>query len=277
MANYFVGDIQGCFEELMLLLEKVDFNPSKDCLWAVGDLVARGPGSLETLRFFKSLASSARVVLGNHDLHLLAIHGKLKRANPKDHLAALLAAEDINNIIDWLRLQPLYQECPEHQLIMTHAGVPPNWDLVTLRTEADRVSEVLKSKSYLHDLVSEMYTNSVDEYHSSLSPLEKQIYCINALTRMRYLKQDGRLDFDCKSPVQSCNHAVLTPWFELESKLPADHTLVFGHWAAIMGQTNHPNRLALDTGCCWGEHMTLWHLESKQKITQEKLKDTNKG
>ncbi|MCG9729810.1 symmetrical bis(5'-nucleosyl)-tetraphosphatase [Shewanella sp. Isolate13] len=277
MANYFVGDIQGCFEELTLLLNSVDFNPSKDCLWAVGDLVARGTGSLETLRFFKSLSGSAKVVLGNHDLHLLAIHGKLKRANPKDNLSALLAADDINSIIDWLRLQPLYQEWPEQRLLMSHAGVPPQWDLTALRSEANRVSQTLKSKDYLEELISEMYTNDVDDYHSDLTPLEKQIYCINALTRMRYLKDDGRLDFDCKSPIQNCNHANLTPWFNVKSNIPADYTLVFGHWAAIMGQTNHVNRLGLDTGCCWGEYMTLWHFESNQRITQEKLKDVKRS
>ncbi|GIU22081.1 symmetrical bis(5'-nucleosyl)-tetraphosphatase [Shewanella schlegeliana] len=277
MANYLVGDIQGCFEELTLLLDRVDFNPSKDCLWAVGDLVARGTGSLETLRFFKSLAGSAKIVLGNHDLHLLAIHGKLKRVNPKDNLSELLAADDINNIIDWLRLQPLYQEWPEQRLIMSHAGIPPQWDLATLRTEADRVSQTLQSDNYLNDLISEMYGNDVDDYHSGLTPLEKQIYCINALTRMRYITQDGRLDFNCKTPIQGSNQADLTPWFDLESKIPADYTLVFGHWAAIMGQTNLTNRVGLDTGCCWGEYMTLWHFESNQKITQEKLKDVKRS
>ncbi|ABZ75488.1 bis(5'nucleosyl)-tetraphosphatase, ApaH [Shewanella halifaxensis HAW-EB4] len=277
MANYFVGDIQGCFDELTLLLDKVAFNPSKDCLWAVGDLVARGAGSLETLRFFKSLSGSAKVVLGNHDLHLLAIHGKLKRANPKDHLTALLAADDINNIIDWLRLQPLYQDWPEKRLIMTHAGVPPNWDLTTLRNEADLVSQALKSENYLQDLISEMYTNSVDEFHTGLTALEKQIYCINALTRMRYLKADGRLDFDCKSPLHDRDNDALVPWFIQASKLPDDYTVVFGHWAAIMGQTHLANRQALDTGCCWGEHLTLWHLESNQKIIQSKLKDVNRS
>ncbi|MGS0680959.1 symmetrical bis(5'-nucleosyl)-tetraphosphatase [Shewanella sp. 125m-7] len=277
MANYFVGDIQGCFDELILLLDKVAFNPSKDCLWTVGDLVARGPGSLETLRFFKSLSGSTKIVLGNHDLHLLAINGKLKRANPKDHLTALLAADDINNIIDWLRLQPLYQDWPEKNLIMTHAGVPPNWDLHTLRTQADLVSLALQSPNYLNDLISEMYTNSVDEFNSNLTSLEKQIYCINALTRMRYLKAGGRLDFDCKSPLQDCNHDLLVPWFNQPSQLPNNYKVVFGHWAAIMGQTHRENRLALDTGCCWGEYMTLWHMESNQKITQQKLKDVKRS
>ncbi|GIU41558.1 bis(5'-nucleosyl)-tetraphosphatase, symmetrical [Shewanella sairae] len=277
MANYFVGDIQGCFKELTLLLDKVAFNPSKDCLWAVGDLVARGLGSLETLRFFKSLEGSTKIVLGNHDLHLMAIHGKLKRANPKDHLDQLLAADDIDNIIDWLRLQPLYQELTEHKIIMTHAGVPPDWDLATLRQQADFVSQTLQSEHYLQNLISQMYGNDIDKFSHELTPLEQQIYCINALTRMRYLTSEGNLDFNCKSPLQDCNHADLHPWFNQGSKLPTDYTLVFGHWAAIMGMTNLKNRLALDTGCCWGEHLTLWHLESDQKVTQTKLKDVKES
>ncbi|MCL1138720.1 symmetrical bis(5'-nucleosyl)-tetraphosphatase [Shewanella pneumatophori] len=277
MANYFVGDIQGCFNELTLLLEKVAFNPSRDTLWAVGDLVARGPGSLETLRFFKSLQGSAKVVLGNHDLHLLAIHGQLKRANPKDHLSELLAAEDIASIIDWLRLQPLYQELPEQQLIMTHAGIPPNWELATLRARADAVSNILQSTDYLTALIAHMYTNDIDQDLPQLSSLEQQIYCINALTRMRYITDSGALDFNCKAPIEHCNHSNLTPWFQLSHKLPKDYRIVFGHWAAIMGQTQHANRLALDTGCCWGEYMTLWHLESDQKITQNKLKDVKQS
>ena len=272
MANYFVGDIQGCFQELNLLLEKVAFNPSRDNLWAVGDLVARGPGSLETLRFFKSLQGSAKVVLGNHDLHLLAIHGKLKRANPKDHLGELLAADDMSSIIDWLRLQPLYQELPEQRLIMTHAGVPPNWNLETLRSRANAVSHELQSPSYLTDLIEHMYTNDIDQDLPQLSDLEQQIYCINALTRMRYITDSDKLDFNCKAPIEDCN-AELTPWFNLPHNLPTDYRVVFGHWAAIMGKTKVPNRLGLDTGCCWGEFMTLWHLESDQKITQNKLKD----
>jgi len=272
MAHYFVGDIQGCFDELQLLLNKVDFNPSKDQLWAVGDLVARGPGSLETLRYFKQLEGSARVVLGNHDLHLLAVHAKIKRANPNDQLGPLLTAPDIGSIIDWLRIQPLYQELPEYKLVMTHAGVPPQWSLKTLREEADHVAAGLRAEDYLTSLISHMYTNGSNYWHDSMSELERKIYCINALTRMRFLHSDGRLDFDCKLPPDACEDPDLSPWFEHPGLLNTTHTLVFGHWAAVMGRVPSSTIHALDTGCCWGEHLTLWHLESNQKITQNKLK-----
>ncbi|MCL1058529.1 symmetrical bis(5'-nucleosyl)-tetraphosphatase [Shewanella gelidimarina] len=274
MANYFVGDVQGCFDELELVLNKVGFNPSIDCLWAVGDLIARGQGSLQTLQYFKSLQGSAKVVLGNHDLHLLGVHGKIKRANPKDNLGELLASPDIGALVDWLRLQPLYQEYPEQNILMTHAGIPPQWDLSTLRNKADIVAEALQQPDYLTALIAKMYTNSVAHCSDDLSELDKKIYTINALTRMRYLYPDGRLDFDCKLPIEQCDNSQLSPWFTHQAILRPEHTLVFGHWAAIMGEVNSPALQALDTGCCWGEHLTLWHLESDQKITQNKLKES---
>lgn len=271
MANYFVGDIQGCFDELQLVLGKVDFNPSTDCLWCVGDLIARGNKSLQTLQYIKRLSGSAKVVLGNHDLHLLAVHGKLKRANPNDNLSTLLASPMLDQLVDWLRLQPLYHAYPEQRILMTHAGVPPNWDLSTLKEQADNVSQALQQPDYLTALIAKMYGNSNDSWHANLSATEKNIYTINALTRMRYLYPDGRLDFDCKQPIAQCEQPLLSPWFEHDSLLHPTHTLVFGHWAAIMGQTHSASLKALDTGCCWGEHLTLWHLESDQKITQAKL------
>ncbi|MGI2157126.1 symmetrical bis(5'-nucleosyl)-tetraphosphatase [Shewanella baltica] len=272
MAHYFVGDIQGCFAELQKLLAKVDFNPSRDELWAVGDLVARGPDSLATLRFFRSLGDSAKTVLGNHDLHLMALHGKLKRAKPSDNLTDILESPDISASIDWLRQQPLMRELPEHQLIMSHAGVPPQWSLEVLREETALVSRALKQDDYLEALIAQMYSDSAEQWDPSAIGIERLRYCINALTRMRYLYVDGRLDFDCKQPPENCTNPQLKPWFEFASPLRQSHTLVFGHWAALMGKVGDTKLKALDTGCCWGEHLTLWHLEKDQKITQKKLK-----
>ncbi|WP_144213274.1 symmetrical bis(5'-nucleosyl)-tetraphosphatase [Shewanella donghaensis] len=270
MAHYFVGDIQGCFEELQLILAKVDFNPSKDELWAVGDLVARGNGSLQTLRYLKSLDASAKITLGNHDLHLLALNGKVKRPNPKDHLDELLKADDLPQLIDWIRKQPLVQTLPSHNVIMTHAGVPPQWDLETLLTESKAVSEALQEDDYIKSLIAKMYTDEADLWDSKSTGLVRLRYCINALTRMRYLNTDGSLDFLCKTPITE-KSSELTPWFEFDSELKRSHTLVFGHWAALMGVVNQPNMQALDTGCCWGEHLTLWHLETNEKIEQNKI------
>lgn len=271
MANYFVGDIQGCFEELQMLLQKVSFNPSADNLWAVGDLVARGPSSLETLRLFESLQDSGKVVLGNHDLHLMAIHGKIKRANPNDRLQALLEAPDCPKLINWLRQQPLVRYLPEHNLIMSHAGVPPQWNLATLISESLMVSEQLKQADYLESIISQMYQNNPNIWSNNLNGIERTIYCINALTRMRFLHTDASLDFECKLPPNQVEKKILRPWFDFEPQLKTPYQIVFGHWAALMGQTPAPHLHALDTGCCWGEHLTLWHIETNEKITQKKL------
>lgn len=271
MAHYFVGDIQGCFDELEALLASVDFSPSRDELWAVGDLVARGPKSLTTLRYLKSLGDSAKVVLGNHDLHLMATYGKVKKSNPKDKLADFLEAKDAPLLIDWLRQQPLARELSSHRLIMSHAGVPPHWTLETLRSQVKQVSQALQDQDYLHNLIAKMYTQSPASWNSDLDKSAQQRYCINALTRMRYLHVDGRLDFLCKQSPLTSHNDQLIPWYELPSTIGQTHELVFGHWAALMGQTGNPRFHALDTGCCWGGYLTLWHLESNQTIIQNSM------
>ena len=271
MANYFIGDIQGCFDELTRLLAKVDFKPSQDTLWLVGDLIARGPKSLETLRFVQSLAGSARLVLGNHELHLFTVHAGFHLPNPKDNLTALLAADDINSIINWLREQPLCQIMPQQQLVMTHAGVPPQWSLGTLQTQAKTVHEQLSAPDYLK-LIKSMYRNDINQWYAELSQHEQAIYTINALTRMRYLHPDLRLDFSEKSSPQNNKHSALTPWFTHQSALPQDYTLIFGHWASLMGAVPNKQFKALDTGCCWGNYLTLWHQEANETVIQQQLK-----
>lgn len=271
MANYFVGDIQGCFTELQLLLDSVSFNPAKDVLWAVGDLVARGPDSLATLRFFEQLDNAGRVVLGNHDLNLLAIFAGVHRAKPSDKLAKLLEAKDGQKLIEWLRLQPLIQQLPQHNLVMTHAGIPPQWDITTAQQEADLVSQALQRDDYVEEVLQKMYTHTPEGWSEQLTGFERLRYCINALTRMRYLYSDGRLDFSLKTPPSQSTHAELTPWFALPAKSEGT-TKVFGHWAALMGQSSHKEYLPLDTGCCWGEYMTMWHLEADEFITQKAIK-----
>lgn len=272
MAHYFVGDLQGCYDEFQRLLAKVEFNPSKDEVWAVGDLVARGPGSLEVLKFFAANEGAARTVLGNHDLHLLAVQGGLKRVKPSDKLDALLTAPEIPYLIDYLREQPLMHELPEFNLVMTHAGVPPIWTLDELREESLAVSQALKRPDYLTALIGKMYGSDINTWSPELKGLERLVYCINALTRMRYLHPDSSLDFDCKQPPAQVSNSDLKPWFEFPSSLPAQTQVIFGHWAALMGETQSNRFQALDTGCCWGEHMTMLHIETGEKITQKALK-----
>ncbi|WP_298771917.1 symmetrical bis(5'-nucleosyl)-tetraphosphatase [uncultured Shewanella sp.] len=270
MANYYVGDVQGCFDELTLLLNKVNFNPSKDTLWLVGDLIARGPKSLAVLEYIKSLSEAAQFVLGNHELHFFAVHAGLHQANPQDNLNELLAANNINILIDWLREHPLCHINRQQQTIMTHAGIPPMWSTDTLITQANAISERLTSPNYLK-LIKSMYRNDINQWHDRLTPNEQAIYTINALTRMRYLHPDLRLNFSEKSSPQHNSQTELTPWFTHQSALPQDYTLVFGHWASLMGDVTNDHYIALDTGCCWGNHLTLWHQESNEQITQNSL------
>ncbi|MFQ6372757.1 symmetrical bis(5'-nucleosyl)-tetraphosphatase [Shewanella sp. YIC-542] len=271
MSNYFVGDIHGCFRELKKLLNEVDFNPSRDVLWSVGDLIARGPESLATLRFFERLDNAARVVLGNHELNLFGIHAGLRSPRPSCQLTELLQSDDLPRLLQWLRQQPLLQEMPEQQLLMTHAGIPPQWDIHTLRQEAQRVSEALQRPDYLQTVISHMYTDAPEGWQPQQDERTLIRYCINALTRIRFLYLDGRLDFACKLPPDDCNVPNLKPWFRFPSHTD-NFTKVFGHWAALMGETGNPHIRALDTGCCWDQYLTLWHLESDQKVTQKRLK-----
>ncbi|MGB0893718.1 MAG: symmetrical bis(5'-nucleosyl)-tetraphosphatase [Parashewanella sp.] len=272
MANYFVGDVQGCFTELQRLLETVDFSASRDTLWAVGDLVARGPDSLETLRFFHSLGESGKVVLGNHDLHLLALAAGVKKSNPKDLLDQLLQAADLPMLIDWLRKQPLMRHIPEHNIIVSHAGLPPHWDLANLIEQSNNVSSVLQADDYIEQLIAQMYHTKQAIWSDELSNFEQMRYCIDALTRMRFLHQDGSLNFSCKLAPEHCTDGDLLPWYQWPNPLQQTHTIVFGHWAALMGNVPSNKIKALDTGCVWGGDMTLWHLESDKKINQKRLK-----
>lgn len=271
MAHYFVGDIQGCFTELTLLLDKVGFNPSKDELWTVGDLIARGPDSLKTMEFFLTLGDAAKTVLGNHDLHLLSLLNGHKKPNPMDKLQPLLDSPNKAGFIEFIRHQPLVREIREHNLVMTHAGVPPQWTLSILRREARLVSDALKRHDYLPAVIDKMYTQTPSVWQVQLTGVDRLIYTINGLTRMRYLHPDGSLDFQCKQPPSAITDPKLIPWFEYPSQLESKTKIVFGHWAALMGKTHRKNRLALDTGCCWGEYMSLWHLETNEFITQKAI------
>ncbi|MDF4917275.1 bis(5'-nucleosyl)-tetraphosphatase (symmetrical) ApaH, partial [Vibrio parahaemolyticus] len=197
MATYIVGDIQGCFDELQRLLEKVSFSAKKDQLWLAGDLVARGPKSLETLRFVKSLGASAIVVLGNHDLHLLAVAHGIKKVKDKDRTAPIFAVPDKEELLTWLAQQPLLAEHDE--FVMCHAGISPQWNLKTARKCAREVERIIQSEK-LPWLLKNMYSNQPDSWDDSLQGLDRYRYIINAFTRMRFCFPDGRLDMDCKLP-----------------------------------------------------------------------------
>lgn len=263
MAIYLVGDIQGCHQELQALLTQVSFDKNTDQLYVAGDLVARGPDSLATLRYIKTLNHSAKVVLGNHDLHLLAVYAGIKKVKKQDKLTDLLAAHDIHELMRWLAQQPLLQQINGEDAYMSHAGISPQWNLKEAIEQAENAHQKLRSKQKDYWL-NAMYGEQPNNWQQAHSAEEKFRYTINAYTRMRYCDENKHLEFEQKaSPsalLASNEQKKLLPWYELSNVINTT-TWVFGHWAALMGQCSHDNIYALDTGCVWGNHLTVlrWH------------------
>jgi bis(5'-nucleosyl)-tetraphosphatase (symmetrical) len=255
MSIYAIGDIQGCFDELLRLLDNIAFNEHTDQLWFAGDLVNRGPKSLETLRFVKSLGDSAVTVLGNHDLHLLAASCAPKIANKKDTLLPVLEAPDRDELIDWLRHRPLFHFNENFCLI--HAGLPPQWDFKRTQKMALLAEQALQSPNY-QAFLKQMYGNKPNIWSSSLKGVEKLRFIINCFTRMRYCDVNGRLDFVQSGPLGS-QPKNLIPWFEVPKRKNADMRIIFGHWSTL-GYYEGPNVYAIDTGCLWGGQLTALKL-----------------
>ncbi|MDC0611799.1 symmetrical bis(5'-nucleosyl)-tetraphosphatase [Vibrio sp.] len=268
MANYIVGDIQGCFDELQLLLKKASFDPELDTLWFAGDLVARGPKSLETLRFAYSLGSRAKVILGNHDLHLLAVSLGIHPIKTKDKTRPIFSAPDKNTLLTWLRNQPLLAE--HEEFVLTHAGISPLWNLETARIEAKSIETILRSDDW-EWLIEKMYSNQPSLWDESLDGLDRLRYSINAFTRMRFVKPDGSFDFECKLPPKEVKSDSLIPWFKYPQRKELEKTILFGHWAALNGVENE-TVVGLDTGCVWGGHLTMLRWEDRVYFTQPALK-----
>lgn len=270
MATYIVGDLHGCFAEFQRLLEKADFDPACDEIWLTGDLVARGDDSLACLRFVKNLGEKAQTVLGNHDLHLLSTLLGIKNVKPKDKVDAIFTAEDREDLQNWLRKQPLAALHPKHGFLLAHAGVSPDWDLTTALACAREAEAILQSDDYA-DYIAQMYESRPARWNPALQGVERWRYIINAFTRMRFCYRDKRLDFACKLPTEEAP-SELQPWFELDNPLFASQNILFGHWASLMGKSTRTNIYALDTGCAWGNHLTMIRWEDKQIFTQKRLK-----
>ena len=266
MSTYLIGDVHGCYDELQALLHRVAFNPQQDQLWLTGDLVARGPSSLAVLRFVRSLGNSVKLVLGNHDLNLLAIHAGISRSKPKDCLAELLQAEDVDELMNWLRHQPLLQVDDEKKLVMSHAGITPQWDLATARMCAREVEFALSHDNYATYLAS-MYGDMPNNWSGDITGLARLRFISNAFTRMRYCFPNGQLDMLSKESPENVP-APLKPWFSLQSQVAPEYTIIFGHWASLEGKGTPEGIIGLDTGCCWGGKLTMMRWEDKQIFTQ---------
>ena len=261
MAVYAIGDIQGCFDELQALLALIKFNPAKDQLWFTGDLVNRGPKSLETLRFVKGLGESAVTVLGNHDLHLLAVASGHGKKLAKDTLKPILKADDGEALIHWLRHRPIMHYDKRLDTMMVHAGLPPQWDLTTAKTCARELEAVLRGDDYMA-FIANMYGNRPKRWKKSLKGMERLRFITNAFSRTRYCHEDGTLDFDAKGK-PGRQAAGLLPWFEVPGRKSEGLRIVFGHWSTLgVGEMNHA--LSLDGGCLWGGSLVAVRLDSKK-------------
>jgi len=265
MATYVIGDLQGCLTQLVELLEQIHYQPEMDKLWFAGDLTTRGPESLETLRFIKSLGDNAIIVLGNHDLHLLAVahgHGKLKRG---DTLTEILTASDRDDLMDWLRQQPLFHYDKKFNVAMAHAGIPPCWDLDTTQALAKEVENKLQSDS-VDEYFSAMYGNTPNKWRSDLKGMDRLRSITNYLTRMRFCNAKSKLDLKSKEGINTAKKGY-EPWFNYPLQLPEGCHVVFGHWAALEGNTEKDHIHALDTGCVWGGSLTALRLDDMQRFS----------
>lgn len=258
MSTYAIGDIQGCYQELMSLLEKIGYNPNHDHLWFTGDLVNRGPDSLKTLRFVCTLPLQPVVVLGNHDLHLLAVaHGVAPLAK-EDTSNEILSAPDRDDLLTWLRQRPLAHYDARLGYLMVHAGIYPSWSLKEILMYACELEAALTGEHFL-DYLKLMYGNTPTHWDPNLTGWDRLRFITNVFTRMRFFDADGGLELNFKGEIKDAP-ANLIPWFK---KLPATNKLriIFGHWAALGAEINEPNLYHLDTACVWGGALTALRLE----------------
>lgn len=262
MSTYIFGDIQGCFDSLQALLDKLKYDPARDQLGFVGDLVNRGPQSLETLRFIKSL-NNPIVVLGNHDLHLLALGYEIIERKESHQLKQVTSANDAPELLDWLRKQPVtYLHQPTNTLLV-HAGVPPQWSIDEAVQYGEEVHAALSSTNF-KEFLAQMYGKEPRVWNPNLSRWDRLRYIVNAFTRVRFCSATGELDLD-NTTNQSSQPNIFKPWFEWRKGDKA--SIAFGHWASLEGRCPFKGFYALDTGCVWGGRLTALELETGRLIS----------
>lgn len=265
MARYAIGDVQGCCDELRALLARIDFSPDRDELWFVGDLVNRGPQSLETLRLVRALGAGATVVLGNHDLHLLAVaFGSKRKQKEGDTLDAVLEAPDRDQLLEWLLTRPLAVFDEPRGDFLVHAGLLSEWTPRFAAKLAREVEAVLREDA--RTLFDAMYGNKPDKWNDSLRGMDRLRIVINAFTRLRFCERDGTIDLSMKcAPGEQPEH--LYPWFDLPDRASRDVRVICGHWSTL-GLRRRKDLLAIDTGCIWGGSLTAVNLDTADEPVQ---------
>ena len=277
MANYALGDIQGCFEEFKLALEKVNFDKKRDYLWLVGDLINRGPDSLKLLKFLYKIRERTHIVLGNHDLHFLACFYEQRKFSKTDTLSKLINAKECSKYVNFLCNQPLiFEKEIRHKkklkkIVMVHAGIPPNLSLEDCMNLNQDFQKALKKNP--KKILKEVFSNPFSEFSKKMNKLEKIAFFSNALTRIRVCNRKGKIDFNFKGKVDEAPKKY-DAWFNFKNNvLKKNNQLVFGHWAAIKGKTYKKNIFGLDTGCVWGDKLTIMRLEDNKKFHIKKRKE----
>jgi len=259
VSRYAVGDLQGCLKPLQCLLAEVDFKPEQDQLWLVGDLVNRGPDSLETLRYLYGIRDSLRITLGNHDLHCLALARGATDRGRHPTLEALLKAPDCGELMDWLQQQALVLRSDDGRYLMSHAGIPAAWSSKQALSLSREIEAVLQSPQ-ANDFFKEMYGDQPSRWDDSLTGLPRLRAITNHLTRMRASNADGELELKFKGALADIPQGY-RPWFEWQKPNARSETLIFGHWAALECQTSRDDIIALDSGCVWGREMTMLDMD----------------
>jgi bis(5'-nucleosyl)-tetraphosphatase (symmetrical) len=259
MATYAIGDLQGCFFSFKDLLKKIQFNPAHDRLWFVGDLINRGPGSLDVMRWILAHQSSVVTVLGNHDLHTLVVAEGFVSAHRSDTIQSLLDAPDAAELLGWLRQQPLVHF--EHGYLMVHAGLLPDWSVPQALALGHEVQSALQAPNY-RDFLKHMYGNDPKRWDDKLTGWDRLRVITNAMTRLRICSADGEMEFKFKGELQNIPDGY-QPWFELSQRASVNTPIVFGHWSAL-GLQHKNNVYSLDTGCLWGGRLSAMRLEDKQ-------------
>ena len=259
MAIYAIGDLQGCYQSFRQLLDLVQFDPSNDQLWLVGDIVNRGPDSLVLLRFLKQAGNSTKIVLGNHDLHLLMVAEGLAKTSAGDTLQAILDAPDRDELLHWLRHQSLLHT--ENDFVMVHAGLLPTWTVKQARQLASEVEFALRHENF-HEVFARLYGNLPNHWDDNLAGYERLRLIVNAMTRMRVCTSDGLIDFTYKGK-EAHIPAGHMPWFDVPSRASQHATIVCGHWSAL-GLKVREDLIALDTGCLWGGNLTAIRLGDRK-------------
>ncbi|CAL4042449.1 Bis(5'-nucleosyl)-tetraphosphatase [symmetrical] [Buchnera aphidicola (Anoecia corni)] len=269
MSTYFVGDIHGCYRELVLLLKKIKFCPKKDELWSTGDLVGRGKYSLEVLRYLFSLGKSVKIVLGNHDLNLILAYKNRKYM--KNYMNQIFNAPDHSKLISWLRKKPIARINEKKKFILSHAGIYPQWNLQKIKLYTQKIKNMLIKNNFFN-ILEIIRGNNSTTWKETNSSIEKIKFIINAFTRMRFCFKDGTLELNSKKNPKLIKNTNLIPWFNINNSNLKNFTIIFGHWSSLNGKGTPKKIIALDTGCCWGGSLSVLKWEENKIYKQNFLK-----